>query len=914
MQNNELKQYINLSNHLSEKLQNEPYINENLITSMLPNGTKKQFEAVKRMFSSIGGFWSKLISGSSESETDPIAEEMERQEEEAEKTDKEREEAWAKSEEALEVARLQAQFEREQNQKKLAFERRKRAVDAQAAKLARAANSWKTNKIEYTIEELNGFAEEERKAYNQVAPLIVNTDLNELNDLMYEVCYDEDANPLTLQQIKDKARTNEAFNKQFNRFKDLIKKRKGVIIDSMQDEQFKKTVLNNAHAEAIARENAETDKDNAETALNDFNIIANKVAEYKEKQQKHDEAEAKVTSLENKIKAFKAAGKWNGGDLEIYTVDNEGNVTVKADRTTLVAAYADKSLGKKDDGSFDIGTYIAALRAKGIPEAVTTKIEEKYDGSQFNSDNLRNMLEAVIDDNDMDSIKESMKNKLKGEYDDLSSQLESATQEKDALGQMPKPEDMEVTVTENGEKVTYRLSDIDMAAYDTTTTIGEGNKAKAEDDYEQAKSNLAEVERRKAVAKMRRKEAIERTKARNETQTPQEFKNAVDEINQGLQPGEEVRTIEVNGVKKEVAGYVDPGTNEFKHNPGRKSDKYNEYIENRNAALLKMTPKEPNRITKQDGKYYINGEEVTGTEEQIKQKVAEAYAQNERRAETATEILAVKSKAAAKVAACIKDGKFDREKFDSLKPVEQALVRAVVNMTEEERKTAFADVDLYGTEKTLSSIKKAIGGTDSETKIKDELSAEDIKSEDIANGDVFDGTPEGGETVKYGKDNDGNFYKQVGNTTTKMTFNEWIDAVEQDKKASSAMAVEFENDTTLADDDFRAGDHDKNNDDNDETGRKRTNPRKIWKRYKYKRGNKTKVSKRTYVNKKGDRISRDEFDKRCASYDRFKADNPDRVIDSLIYVNLGNHLFDSIGNTTNKYSKLRDCILNKLNS
>ena len=118
-------------------------------------------------------------------------------------------------------------------------------------------------------------------------------------------------------------------------------------------------------------------------------------------------------------------------------------------------------------------------------------------------------------------------------------------------------------------------------------------------------------------------------------------------------------------------------------------------------------------------------------------------------------------------------------------------------------------------------------------------------------GDFKDGFEiEDEDGVKYIK-RDGKYIMKDGDEETEVSFDEWKKAVDDNT-------------------DGEAGEDDEKTDDledeaEDEESKKKQDPAKVWKRGTYKRGGKTFKTK-GYVNKKGDKISAKEYQKKVEAY------------------------------------------------
>ena len=122
------------------------------------------------------------------------------------------------------------------------------------------------------------------------------------------------------------------------------------------------------------------------------------------------------------------------------------------------------------------------------------------------------------------------------------------------------------------------------------------------------------------------------------------------------------------------------------------------------------------------------------------------------------------------------------------------------------------------------------------------------------------------------EDEDGNTYKKEGDKYTRTDENG--DEIEIDKE-------DFEKAKEKAVDNEKEGDERTDNDDDleddevDDKGNSKKDPRKVYKRRSYKRGNKTFKTK-SYYNKDGNSISAKDFNKKVANYEKSKKSTQDQ--------------------------------------
>ena len=134
---------------------------------------------------------------------------------------------------------------------------------------------------------------------------------------------------------------------------------------------------------------------------------------------------------------------------------------------------------------------------------------------------------------------------------------------------------------------------------------------------------------------------------------------------------------------------------------------------------------------------------------------------------------------------------------------------------------------------------------------KEEEPIGDITPDDFNINDEIKSTKEKG--VTYEKDSNGKFLKLKDGFVLDddMSFDDWL--------------KEVEDNTNFSEDDLK----DMDDEDEDEEGKAKQDPHKVWKQKTYKKGKKTFKTK-SYYNKKGDSISKEEFQERVANYEKSK--------------------------------------------
>lgn len=133
-------------------------------------------------------------------------------------------------------------------------------------------------------------------------------------------------------------------------------------------------------------------------------------------------------------------------------------------------------------------------------------------------------------------------------------------------------------------------------------------------------------------------------------------------------------------------------------------------------------------------------------------------------------------------------------------------------------------------------------------------------------------------------DEDGTVYKKDGDKYTMTT---------KDGDSTEISAEEFENQKKASAEetgDAQEGDERTDNDDDlsddegdDENGKPKQDPRTVWKQRTYKRGDKT-FKTNSYYNKKGNSISKEEFHKKLAAFNKRKNENHHKLMSLRDYI------------------------------
>jgi hypothetical protein len=468
---------------------------------------------------------------------------------------------------------------------------------------------------------------------------------------------------------------------------------------------------------------------------------------------------------------------------------------------------------------------------------------------------IKGIIGSMSDEDDTetkDKLAEAISAKLESKRVELQGAIENAKAE---VTNNPEPskDDSEFEKIKN-------MSKQDWVTHDLTSDAGKNMQKQLADQLKDAEKKASDIEAQRNANKEKSKKVHEAYTTKKEYSIPDEIKADVEKENSGLEAGESKHEGEAgvwitNGDKKEFV--KKPGVNAT-------DEEVKDYENLRDSVVLSknLNKLSIHKIKKDGDQYYLvdGGEEVKIT----KEEAIEYHAENLRNTESRALILDRKQKLAENMGKCIKDGKLDTKAFKSLSPAERATIIKIAK-GDIDAKEFFDGVDLMGS-KTLNDVNS----------LKDKISKMD--KEDL----------EG-------------FVDDINNLDD-ILGDDWEDV--EDNEASDEDDVDSDEDETYIDDEGE-----------EQTRKKKIqNPAKIWKKRKKKNG---EGQTKSYYNKEGESISAKEYKVKMEAYKNAKqkaAQNAQNDNQSFNYVNLGNHLFESIGNNANIYSQLRDRILNNLNS
>lgn len=509
----------------------------------------------------------------------------------------------------------------------------------------------------------------------------------------------------------------------------------------------------------------------------------------------------------------------------------------------------------------------------------------------------------------VDDLPDDIKSKLDGKLEEKKSKMmEKAVKElrdkayevseNDAVLNIESVADMEAAIDEDGSisKITSgiekEIENCDKAIDDACKADGDNPSMKflkdeelrkkkvkeLEESISKAETTVGELETANNPEEMMRimKEEEETIVQMGELGNSDAYRDLKEKINVASKeekraPGE----IEKDG----KVGYIDPAGKFVERPANLEGDALDEYNNNLNAALAVRPKQEPPKgdesvKVKLDGdklKYYKvdkDGNETDATEDDyVKQQLdAELRARaNKIHDDKIGKAKSVLNKLDVSGEDDEAKAKAMEEAIKQLKPEEKALLQAIASSDNPDEILKSAgikseDMDKYKGLLEKSGLKKSSNndsGKDGGSSNKEEFE------------DGFE--IEGENGVKYTK-KDGKYYMKDGDEEEEVPFDEWKKEVDNNTEGEAS------------EDDEKTDDLE--DEAEDEESKKKQDPAKVWKRGTYKRGGKTFKTK-GYVNKKGDKISAKEYQKRVEAYK--KSSGQSNESSSFVKANLLEH-------------------------
>lgn len=624
---------------------------------------------------------------------------------------------------------------------------------------------------------------------------------------------------------------------------------------------------------ASSQAKLQTAKDTLESSQRSLDDIKDRIATIEEQEGKKADYNTKLSELKAaKEKFAKAKSDVDGLTVEgmIKEIKGDGLGELDWEKINNPDSIEDEDIKKR------------AKEIKGKLKTLGISDQETFD--------------KVISAESVDDLADDLKHKLDGKIEEeKSKKIEKAVKElrdkayeiseNDSVLNIESVADMEAAIDEDGSisKITKdiekEIENCDKAIDEACKTDGDNPSMKflkdgelrkkkvkeLEESVSKAETTVGELETANSPEEMMRimKEEEETIIQMGELGNSDAYRDLKEKINVASKeekraPGE----IEKDG----KVGYIDP-TGKFVERPANlEGDALDEYNNNLNAALAVSPKQEPPKgeesvKVKLDGdklKYYKvdkDGNEVDATEDDYVKQQLDAELRARANSVRAEKIGKAKSVLNKLDVSGEDEAKAMEEAIKQLKPEEKALLQAIASSDNPDEILKSAgikseDMDKYkglleksGLKKSSSNDSGQNGGSSNNDSGKGGGSSDKEEFED-----GFE--IEGENGVKYTKKN-GKYYMKDGDEEEEVSFDEWKKEVDNNTEGE-------------------AGEGDEKTDDledeaEDEESKKKQDPAKVWKRGTYKRGGKTFKTK-GYVNKKGDKISAKEYQKKVEAY------------------------------------------------
>ena len=938
--NNRHDNYSNLKNHLNVKfnLINESDINNELINEGLMDAISKVFgkkPADDKANQATGLFgWISLAanqikgifgSGSSDTKTDRISAKYndlaKREMEDEERRLKDE----IKAEEDLEIEKLESEYKVNRQRLDAKSKARVEAYQAKKQQVKNIGDRIAKSKLLYSEEDTQMLLNTIKKAGKDLE-VDGDSPIAEMRDLTLQILIKPDGTTRTLDEIKKEVDSNPDSDlaKLVKRQSDMATKYKQQSLTALDSDAFKHMVKK--HCGDIS------ELDNAKIAVNTA----------KDDQKKHKNKTAAYTALTKMKDAHESAAKEVGEATDALAKliggdKADGKPISNNDRDPFCMSYDKDS---KKVGALGIKDYKEALKTainqvkqQGdiSDEEKNQAIKDKLKELGIDDENLVSNLfadggdmDAKIDELDDDKIAAMAKKTAEKMTSKVAEAQAKVTNAKTKLSENPNP------ATEEGRNAIKETgTDDQKALLETYNAAGNPELSAESEFYEGSSANTAKVEEIQSKITKNQKivdDATVQTKAnitqlqnaqaadesRKTKQVPDELKEDIEKAASGIQAGEVVCG---EGEHKGKIGFYKPDPEnpdkkifvpKPKHGSTEKDEK--DYIAARNFAIMQTQPKDIGDGVWDDfGKIKAN-DDGTYTIYDKKGDVYDSKASREdainiRAAQVSKErsiaqAIKLKQDIAEKLKGINKNGELDHKALKALEPEEQAVIRDMIK-SGKDFSEFFKGIDLNDSDLTADDIGKAFP-KDLQKEFMHEIDADDDKGE----GDDWEDDEE---------DNDGD--EDLKTSETEEDEND----VEDEEKAKNDAGEEL-----VKGDDGKwykkkeDGSADTDAGEQTNVAKKKgtlKNPAKEWRRRKNKvTGKKTK----NYFNvhDKTQSISRKEFLKRMENYKKAiaKRKAKEQNNETFNYINLGNHLFESIDTNNNKYSNLRNYILSNVNN
>lgn len=643
---------------------------------------------------------------------------------------------------------------------------------------------------------------------------------------------------------------------------------------------------------ASSQSKLQTARKTLETSQQKLDEINSKITTIEEQEGKKADYDKKLTELKTAKEKFEEA---KSGANEI-TVQNSINEIKGMDLRDLSwgeindpSSITDEDLKKKAE------RIQAKLKSFGIDSEKTLTTIRGAQTPDNLPDNIKEDLESKVEEKKSKIMEKAVK-----EFRDKAYEIS----ENDDVLNIESAESMEGALKENGiiSKITSdikkEIENCDKAIDKVCEPAGENEpsmkflkdgdlrkkKVKSlEESISEAETSVSELELANSPEEMMRimKEEEETIIQMGELGNSDAYRDLKEEINIASKKDERAPGEIKKGGK---LGYEDP-TGKFIERPTKmEGDALDEYNNGLNASLAvgpkQESPEEEEKIKiKLDGeelKYYkvgADGKEVEASKDDyIKQQLdGELRARaNAIRTEKLNKAKGLLNKLDVSGENDEDKAKAMEEAIKQLKPEEKAFLEAIASSNNQDEILKSAgikseDMDKYKGLLDESGLKKS----SDENKSKDSENETGGSSNKEEFEDGFE--IEGENGVKYIK-KDGKYYMKDGDEEEEVPFDEWKKEVDNNTEGEASEGDEKTDDLE--------------DEAEDEESKKRQDPAKVWKHGTYKRGNKTFKSK-SYVNKKGDKISAKEYQKKVEAYK--KSSGQSNESSSFVKANLLEH-------------------------
>lgn len=845
--------HSSLSEHLSIKLDTQ--IQCKAENNVVNEGFFDMFgnkEKAKGLFGVLGGLFD-VITGDT-NKNDKLKEAMKANKEKAKEGAKKRQNDLKNSAQAALIAKINARHEQRENQLTIANKKRVNAYKALERQYKDEGNFWRKNTEEYTAEEIAAMNKISDKRYRALG-VVDNNELQEFHQLFTIITTDKDGNTLSVEEIRKKANAKKGEEGYDAEFVENYKRFNEL------GKKYNKPMIDGASSEEFYKE-----MEHVPLYANEYQHAQEEVERAGQELEDFERKSKLVSDFKDKQKKHNEAKEAkeaaeaevsNFGSANGCEVDANGKVSIDDDYQ-LPSLKATTS----DNNNFDLEEHLKSLKKKGVPKSVLTKLRNAYNeaNSGDNPDPISAMNDAAssLTEEDNTAIKEGVVAKLQEQYDAAKSKREAADTN---LSSNPAPsldDDPQYAEIKDLEK---EGSNGDFGEYDVTTEAGKKAQDEYKKDVKEAKKALADIEKDRAARKEAAVQTHNEYKATQEGKMPEELRADVEKATKGVSLGETKNdgeigiwypseTAENKQFLKKPAVNA-PEEEKEKYKSQREEVALNATFSNDDIITVKKNPDYDSEDP--DSKPYITiTKDKDGNE--VKTPISKKEAIN----------------------ICTKNDIAARHEADVL-----ALKQQLADKISACIKDGDLNSEAY---KKLSKNERDV--------LRKILSGETDPKEMFKGVDTF-----GSTTIDKV-----NAFKKAHtdmDTSDKGAFDEYM------KELDDEDAGDEEIDDT--DDDAKD-----DNDYEDEEGTTISNPAKTWKKRKLKNGNGTT---KAYYNKDGASISAKDYKKRMDNYKKAKARKAkEQSNETFNYVNLGNHLFESIDTNNNKYSNLRNYILSNVNN